>query len=72
MSAGLQQMVKVTEWQLSHGSETDVASPNAMLQRSDLVVFDESFASHDSETLLRTLDSVLRRATTLPITSHPG
>jgi len=46
--------------------------PGWILQRADRTLFDESFTSHDSETLLRTLDSVLRRATTLPFIIHPS
>ena len=57
---------------LSWGARPMLHPPHAELQRSDMVVFGESFATLDSETLQRALDSVLRRATTLPITSHPG
>ena len=43
----------------------------ALLQKSDLVILDESFAALDPQTLRRCLDTALRRAPTLLVIAHP-
>jgi ATP-binding cassette subfamily B protein len=71
MPAGLQQMVGETGWQLSHGERSRLFIARALLQRTDLVVLDESFAALDPETLQRALECVFRRARTLLVIAHP-
>ena len=43
----------------------------ALLQDSEMVVLDESFAALDPENLRRSLDCVLERARTLLVIAHP-
>jgi ATP-binding cassette subfamily B protein len=71
MPAGLMQRVGETGWQLSHGERSRVYLARALLQKSELVVLDESFASLDPETLDRCLRCALARAATLLVIAHP-
>jgi ATP-binding cassette subfamily B protein len=71
MPAGLLQMVGETGWQLSHGERSRLYIARALLQRADVVILDESFASLDPQTLHQTLECVLRRAPTLVTIAHP-
>jgi ATP-binding cassette, subfamily B, bacterial len=71
MPAGLMQMVGETGWQLSHGEKSRLYIARALLQRSRLLIFDESFAALDPNTLLRALRCVLKRAHTLLVIAHP-
>jgi ATP-binding cassette subfamily B protein len=71
MPGGLLQMVGETGWQLSHGERSRLYVARALLQRADLVAFDESFAALDPETLGRALRTALRRAPTLLVVAHP-
>src|SRR5262249_30237598 len=71
MPAGLLQMVGETGWQLSHGERSRLYIARALLQGSDLVVLDESFASLDPENLQKALSCVLDRAPTLLVIAHP-
>jgi ATP-binding cassette subfamily B protein len=70
MPAGLMQMVGDTGWQLSNGEKSRVYLARALLQRSDLVILDESFAALDPETAHRTIDCVLKRAPALVCVAH--
>ncbi len=71
MPAGLLQMVGESGWQLSHGEKSRLYVARALLQKADLVLFDESFAALDPETLNRALSYVLKRAPTLLVVAHP-
>ena len=71
MPAGLLQMVGETGWQLSHGERSRLYIARALLQGSDMIILDESFAALDPETLQRSLCCVLRRAPTLMVIAHP-
>jgi len=71
MPAGMLQMVGETGWQLSHGERSRLYIARALLQGSQLVVLDESFASLDPETMLQSFRCVLRRAGTLVVIAHP-
>lgn len=71
MPSGLLQIVGETGWQLSHGERSRLFIARALLQGSDLIVLDESFASLDSENLRRALSCVLQRARTLLVVAHP-
>jgi len=71
MPAGLLQMVGETGWQLSHGERSRLYIARALLQGSDLVVLDESFASLDPENLRMALACVLERTRTLLVIAHP-
>jgi ATP-binding cassette subfamily B protein len=71
MPAGLSQMVGETGWRLSHGEQSRLFIARALLQNSDLVVLDESFAALDPETLQRAIDCVVRRAPALVVVAHP-
>jgi len=71
MPAGLLQMVGETGWQLSHGERSRLYIARALLQGSEMMIFDESFAALDPETLRQSLSCVLRRAPTLMVIAHP-
>jgi ATP-binding cassette subfamily B protein len=71
MPSGMQQMVGDSGWQLSHGERSRLYIARALLQRSDLIVLDESFAALDPENLARALTCVLKRAPALAVIAHP-
>ncbi|MCP3959902.1 MAG: ATP-binding cassette domain-containing protein [bacterium] len=71
MPGGLMQMVGETGWQLSHGERSRLFMARALLQGSDAVILDESFAALDPENLHRALGCALRRARTLLVIAHP-
>lgn len=71
MPSGLLQMVGEGGWQLSHGERSRIFIARALLQNSDLVILDESFAALDPENLQVALDCTLRRAKTLMVIAHP-
>ncbi len=71
MPSGLMQMIGETGWQLSHGERSRLFLARTLLQKTDLVVLDESFASLDPETLTQCLRCVLSRVPTLVIIAHP-
>jgi ATP-binding cassette subfamily B protein len=71
MPAGLHQTVGETGWQLSHGEQSRLYVARALLQKADLIIFDESFAALDPQTLAETLAFVLEKAPTLLVIAHP-
>jgi ATP-binding cassette, subfamily B, bacterial len=71
MPAGLLQMVGETGWQLSHGERSRLYIARALLQGTEMMIFDESFAALDPQTLRQSLSCVLRRAPTLMVIAHP-
>ena len=71
MPAGMLQMVGESGWQLSHGERSRLYIARALLQGSDVLVFDESFAALDPENLRLSLDCVLKRAPTVMVIAHP-
>ncbi len=70
MPAGVLQMVGETGWQLSHGERSRLYIARALLQDSDLVVLDESFAALDPENLKRAVECVVKRARSLLVIAH--
>jgi ATP-binding cassette subfamily B protein len=64
-------MVGETGWQLSHGEKSRLFIARALLQRSRLIVLDESFAALDPETLAVAMRCVLARAPALMVIAHP-
>jgi ATP-binding cassette, subfamily B, bacterial len=70
MPAGLLQMVGETGWQLSHGERSRLYIARALLQNSELVVLDESFAALDPENLQRAVECVVRRSKSLVVIAH--
>ncbi|MDP2306326.1 MAG: ABC transporter ATP-binding protein [Pseudomonadota bacterium] len=71
MPSGLSQMVGETGWQLSHGEKSRLYIARALLQGSDLVVLDESFAALDPDNLRRAMECVLTRARAVVVIAHP-
>lgn len=71
MPGGMMQMVGETGWQLSHGERSRLFLARALLQKSELVILDESFAALDPETLRQCLATALNRAKTLMVIAHP-
>lgn len=64
------QIVGETGWQLSHGERSRVFIARSLLQGADVLIFDESFAALDPETLELVLECVRRRAQTLIAIAH--
>jgi ATP-binding cassette subfamily B protein len=71
MPAGMQQMVGESGWQLSHGERSRLFVARALLQNSEVLIFDESFAALDPTTARQAVECVLRRAPTLIVIAHP-
>ena len=71
MPSGLMQMVGEGGWQLSHGERSRIFLARALLQQSELVILDESFAALDPENLQVAMETTLRRAETLLVIAHP-
>lgn len=71
MPSGLMQIVGETGWQLSHGERSRLYLARALLQKSELVVLDESFAALDPDTLERCLRCALAHSATLVVIAHP-
>ncbi len=71
MPAGLLQLVGETGWQLSHGERSRLFMARALLQGTEMVILDESFAALDPENLHRALHCALERAPTLLLIAHP-
>ncbi len=70
MPQGFAQLVGETGWQLSHGERSRLFIARALLQKSDLFLFDENFGALDPETLMQALECVRRRAKTLIVVAH--
>ncbi len=71
MPAGLLQLVGETGWQLSHGERSRLFMARALLQGTEIVILDESFAALDPENFHRALHCALARAPTLLVIAHP-
>ncbi|MBS1872106.1 MAG: ABC transporter ATP-binding protein [Acidobacteria bacterium] len=71
MPGGLMQMVGETGWQLSQGERSRLFMARALLQHSDIVILDESFAALDPENLRQALECALARVNTLVVVAHP-
>jgi len=71
MPAGIMQVVGETGWQLSHGERSRLFVARALLQDSEIVVLDESFAALDPNNLRRCLECVVDHSKTLLVVAHP-
>lgn len=71
MPGGLYQMVGETGWQLSHGEQSRLFIARALLQRSDVVILDESLAALDPDSMAQTLRCLRGRAPSLIVVAHP-
>jgi ATP-binding cassette subfamily B protein len=71
MPSGLMQMVGEGGWQLSHGERSRIYIARSLLQNSELVILDESFAALDPETVTAALRCTVKRAKTLLVIAHP-
>ena len=71
MPSGIMQMVGEGGWQLSHGERSRIFLARALLQQSELVILDESFAALDPENLQIAMETALRRSETLLVIAHP-
>jgi ATP-binding cassette subfamily B protein len=70
MPAGIMQMVGETGWQLSHGERGRLFMARALLQQSEVIVLDESFAALDPENLRLALNCVCKRARAALVIAH--
>lgn len=70
MPGGMNQMVGDTGWQLSHGEKSRLFLARALLQGSDLVLLDESFAALDPENLRQAVLTARSRAESLLVVTH--
>jgi ABC-type glutathione transport system ATPase component len=59
-----------TGWQLSHGEKSRVYLARALLQRSRVLVLDETFGALDPASLRQSMDFVLDQAEALVVISH--
>jgi ATP-binding cassette, subfamily B, bacterial len=71
MPAGVMQLVGDTGWQLSHGERSRLFIARTLLQPTDVIILDESFAALDPETLRDALHCALERSPTLVVIAHP-
>jgi len=71
MPGGMTQMLGEGGWQLSHGERSRLFLARALLQQSDLVILDESFAALDPDNLQTAMETTLHRAETLLVIAHP-
>jgi ATP-binding cassette subfamily B protein len=71
MPGGVHQFVGDTGWQLSHGERSRLYVARALLQGAELVIFDESFAALDPDTLRQCLACVMKRAPAALLIAHP-
>jgi ATP-binding cassette subfamily B protein len=71
MPGGIHQRVGETGWQLSHGERSRIFLARALLQKADVTILDESFASLDPATMDQCLRTALDRSATLVVIAHP-
>jgi ATP-binding cassette subfamily B protein len=71
MPGGMQQVVGETGWQLSHGEKSRLYIARAILQRTEVLILDESLAALDPESLSRALELILHEARTIIVVAHP-
>jgi ATP-binding cassette subfamily B protein len=71
MPAGILQMVGDMGWQLSHGERSRLFMARTLLQRSDLVILDETFSALDPYTLQQCATYVCQHAPALVVIAHP-
>jgi ATP-binding cassette subfamily B protein len=71
MPGGMYQMVGETGWQLSHGEQSRMFIARALLQRSDVIILDESLAALDPDSMARALRCLRARAPSLIVVAHP-
>jgi ATP-binding cassette subfamily B protein len=71
MPGGMFQMVGETGWQLSHGEQSRLFIARALLQRSEVVILDESLAALDPENMAQALRCLRARAPSLVVVAHP-
>ncbi|HNC97160.1 MAG TPA: ATP-binding cassette domain-containing protein, partial [Myxococcota bacterium] len=71
MPSGLNQLVGEGGWQLSQGEQSRVVLLRALLQDSQVLVLDESFAALDPETLGQCMGALWERPGTLVVVAHP-
>lgn len=71
MPGGMHQRVGETGWQLSHGERSRIFLARALLQKAEVTILDESFASLDPATMDLCLRTALDRSETLVVIAHP-
>jgi ATP-binding cassette subfamily B protein len=71
MPAGFNQMIGEGGWQLSHGERSRLFIARALLQKSDLIILDESFAALDPENMYHCLTYVFGHTKALIVVAHP-
>ena len=71
MPAGIHQFVGDTGWRLSQGERSRIFLARVLLQKSALVILDETLSALDPETLRSCLACVLHRVRTVIVIAHP-
>ena len=70
MPEGFAQQLGENGWQLSHGEQSRLFIARALLQKPELIIFDESFMPLDSENFGKVLHCVLENDAALIIITH--
>ncbi|KPA16365.1 ABC transporter, ATP-binding protein [Candidatus Magnetomorum sp. HK-1] len=70
MPQGFEQMLGESGWQLSHGEQSRVFIARALLQSSEILIFDESFMPLDSKNFEIVMNCVLENEAGLIIVAH--
>ena len=71
MPGGMFETVGETGWQLSHGEKSRLFIARTLLQKSDVVILDESLAALDPENMALALRCIRARAPSLVVIAHP-
>jgi ATP-binding cassette subfamily B protein len=71
MPSGLFQQVGDGGWRLSQGERSRIFLARALLQDSDVIILDETFAALDSRTSVKVMECLDRRAKAILVIAHP-
>ena len=70
MPEGFEQMIGEGGWQLSHGEQSRIFIARAILQKPELLIFDESFMPLDPENFEKVLNCILKNNAGIIVVAH--